>query len=227
MLVDKIIELKRSLMESSSLVENMVDKAIKGLLEKDMALLAEVIEQDEPKANTAEINLDEMCTTLIAQFEPKAKDLRTILMVSRMNNDLERMGDHAVNISHAAQFLIERPPVKPLLDIPRMAQVTVQMLKDAVNAFIDENPGLAKAVCERDQVVDDLRNQVLRELITYMTADPTTIERSMALIRVASNLERVADLSTNMCEDIIFMVAGRVIKHHKEEGGVKSDMKKK
>jgi len=223
MLPEKIVALEKRLMEFSGLVESMVEKAIRGLLEKDKSLLREVIDKDEPQANSAEIEMDEMCTNLIAQFEPRAKDLRTILMALKMSNDLERMGDHAVNISYAAQFLIERPPVKPLIDIPRMAHVTTQMLKDSVTAFVNEDAVMAKSVCERDHIVDDLRNQLFRELITYMTSDSTTIERSMALIRVASNLERIADLSTNMCEEIIFIVEGRVIKHHKEEGGEKKE----
>jgi len=134
-----------------------------------------------------------------------------------MNNDLERMGDHAVNIAESSLFLIERPPVKPLIDIPNMAKVTMEMLRNSINSFINENAKLAKTVCERDYIVDGLRDQILRELITFMSSDPSTIERSIHLMRISSNLERIADLSTNICEDVIFMVEGRVIKHHKEK----------
>jgi len=217
MLEEKLVALKRELMGYTGLVEGMVEKAIKGLLQKDRDLLVEVIERDEPKANKVEIELDELCTTLIAQYEPKAKNLRTILMILKMNNDLERMADHAVNIAQAAQFLTERPVVKPWIDVPRMADVAIGMLKDSVAAFINEDAKLAKGVCLRDDTVDGLRNQLLRELITFMTSDPTTIERSLQLIRISSNLERIADLSTNMCEDVIFMAEGTVIKHHEEE----------
>jgi len=217
MLEDKINSLKRELMEYAGLVESMVEKAIRGLLQKQRELLTQVIEEDEPKANDREIQLDELCISLIAQYQPEAKNLRTILMILRMNNDLERMADHAVNISQAGLFLIERPPVKPWLDIPRMADVTVKMVKDSVTAFIDEDPELAKKVCERDSTVDALRDQVLRELITFMTSDPATIERSLQVMRASTNLERIADLSTNICEDVIFMTQGKVIKHHKGE----------
>jgi len=217
MFAQSMRELKKELMEFSSLVEKMVQKTTQGLLRKEKALLIEVIEEDEPRANEAEISMDEMCTNLIAQFQPRAKDLRTILMIMKMSNDLERMGDHAVNLSHAAQYLIERPPVKPWIDVPRMAELTIQMLRDSVTAFIEENAALANSVCERDSTVDAIRNQLMRELITYMVSDPGTIERSLALIRVATNLERIADLSTNICEDVIFMVDGKVIKHHKDE----------
>jgi len=156
---------------------------------------------------------------MIAQYEPRAKDLRTILMVMKMNNDLERVGDHAVNIAECSLFLIERPSLKPLLDIPRMAEESVGMLKDSIEAFIKEDSLLAAMVCERDNIVDNLGQQILRELITFMGADSTTIERSMRLLNIARNLERIGDLSTNISEDVIFMVEGRVIKHHRDQEG--------
>jgi len=217
MLEEKIAQLKGRLVEYASLIERMIEKSIKGLLKNENEPLSEVMEQDEGRANNFEIELDQLCTALIAQYQPEAKDLRTILMVLKMNNDLERMGDHAVNICESGLFLIERPLVKPLIDIPRMAEVATKMLKDSIDSFVEENANLAKNVCERDSVVDGLRDQILRELITFMTSDPSTIDRSLHLMRVARNLERIADLSTNICEDVIFMVEGRVIKHHKGE----------
>jgi phosphate transport system protein len=195
----------------------MIEKSIRGLIIKDKVLLNEVVEKDEHRANTLEIELGGVCTNLIAQYQPAAKDLRTILMALMINNDLERLGDHAVNIAKSSLFLIEIPQVKPLIDIPRMAEEAIAMLKDSIDSFIHEDAKLVKNVCERDNIVDTLRDQILRELITYMTSDPTTIERSLHLIRISSNLERIADLSTNICEDVIFMVEGKIIKHHKEE----------
>ncbi len=214
---ERINELKQRLTEFATLIENMIVKSTDGLLKKKRNLLLEVMEKDEPKANDFEIEIDEICTNLIAQFAPKAVDLRTILMVMQMNNDLERMGDLAVNICQSSIFLIERPLVKPLIDIPRMAQETISILKDSIDSFIKEDVSLAKHVCERDDVIDNLRDQILRELVTFMTSDPTTVERSIHLMRISNNLERIADLSTNICEDVIFMVNGRVIKHHKDE----------
>ena len=219
MLEEKMIALRKELIESATHVEGMIDKSITGLMRKDSTLLTEVIEKDEPKANDSEITIEELCTTMIAQYEPRAKDLRTILMVMKMNNDLERVGDHAVNIAECSLFLIERPSLKPLLDIPRMAEESVGMLKDAIEAFIKEDALLAAMVCERDNIVDNLGQQILRELITFMGADPTTIERSMRLLNIARNLERIGDLSTNISEDVIFMVEGRVIKHHRDQEG--------
>lgn len=214
---EKIMELKKKLTEYATLIENMIENSIKGLLNKNKDLLSEVIKQDEPKANDFEIELDELCTNLIAQFEPKAKDLRTILMILQMNNDLERMGDLAENICQCGLFLIERPEVKPLIDIPKMAQEAIRMLKDSIDAFIREDAKLAKSVCERDNIVDGLRDQILMELVDIMSSNPSAIERSLQLMNISRSLERIADLSTNVCEDVIFMVSGKVIKHHRNE----------
>ena len=217
MLEEKLAALKKELIEFAAHVETMIEKSIKGLMRKDRALLEAVVNTDEPKANSWEIGLDELGTNLIAQFQPRARDLRTALMILKMVGHLERMGDHAVNIAESALYLIERPSVKPLLDTPRMAEEVVGMVKDSLQSFIDGDAKLATAVCERDDFVDGLANQILRELITYMSADPSTIERALHLLDISGNLERIADLSTNIGEEVIFMVEGRVIKHHHED----------
>ncbi|HOK56188.1 MAG TPA: phosphate signaling complex protein PhoU [bacterium] len=217
MLEDKLKILKQKIIEFSLLIEKMIDKSIKGIINKNGIDLKEVIEKLEPIANKFEIEIDELCAEIIAQYEPKAKNLRIVLMILKINNDLERIGDHAVNISESGLFLIEKPDVKPLIDIPRMADETIKMVKDSINSFIEENEKLARDVCKRDDIVDNLKDQITRELITYMIADYTTIERSLHLIRIAQNLERIADLSTNISEDVIFMTEGKIIKHHIEE----------
>ncbi|KPK62541.1 hypothetical protein AMJ83_10525 [candidate division WOR_3 bacterium SM23_42] len=217
LLDEKINTLKKTLIAYAELIQSMVEKSIKGLLEKNETLLKQVIEKDEPRANDYEIEIDEICTTLIVTLQPKAIDLRTILMIMKMNNDLERIGDHAVNISQSAFTLIDQPLVKPLIDIPRMADEAKHMINDAITSFINKDSHLAKTVCERDSVVDSLRNQIIRELITYMITDASTIERALHLLNISKNLERIADLSTNICEDVIFLVDARVIKHHHEE----------
>jgi phosphate transport system protein len=211
----KIEEVKEKLIEFSEIVKGMLKKSIKGLVERDEKHLKEVIEEDEIKCNDLEIEIDEMCIHIIAQFEPRAKHLRTIFLALKMNNDLERMGDHAVNISQSGLFLISKPQVKPLLDIPRMAEEVSKMLEDSLKSFVNEDAALAKSVCERDDIIDDYRDQIVRELITYMVSDPSTIERALHLIRISGNLERIADLTTNICEDVIFMVKGELMKHHK------------
>ena len=207
--------LGKQLLESASLVKGMIQKSIRGLTQREKEVLLEVIEQDEPRENELEIAIEEACIQQIACYQPQAKDLRTIMMVMKMNNDLERMGDEAVNISESALFLLEKPEVKPLIDIPRMAEEATKMIEDSLKSFINEDIQLAQNVCERDDVVDGLRDQILRELITFMAADPTVIEPSIRLIRISRSLERIADLSTNICEDVIYMAEGRVIKHGK------------
>jgi phosphate transport system protein len=217
MLKERIVELKKNLTEFASLIENILEKSLKGLLRREKELLSGVIERDEPKTNDLEIEIEEQCISLLAQYQPEAKDLRTILMILKMNNDLERMGDHAVNICESALYLIERPEVKPLLDLPRMAEETKTMVRDSITAFINEDTKLAQSVCERDNTIDNLREQTIRELITYMTSDATTIERSLHLMRISHNFERIADLATNICEDVIYIVEGHIIKHRHED----------
>lgn len=217
MLEEKIKNSKQKIIEFGLLIEEMIEKSIKGLVNKNEELLREVIDKLEPVANNFEIEIDELCTEIIAQYSPKAKNLRTVLTILKINNDLERIGDHAVNISQSGLFLIARPDVKPLIDIPRMATETNKMIKDSISAFINEDHQLAREVCKRDDIVDNLKDQIVRELITYMTTDYNTIERSIHLLRIAQNLERVADLSTNISEDVIFMTEGKIIKHHIEE----------
>ncbi|HBU70304.1 MAG TPA: phosphate transport system regulatory protein PhoU [Elusimicrobia bacterium] len=217
MLDEKLIELKKEIVEYATLVEKMVKKSLEGLLLKDRQALLEVMQKDEPRVNAYEIDIDELCTNLIAQYQPRAKNLRIILMVLKMSNDLERMGDHAVNIVESALFLSERPDVKPLVDIPKMGELVTKMLSDGINSFVNEDAELAKSVCKSDNLVDDLKDKVFLELSRIMGQDPSTIERSLHLLRISGNLERIADLSTNLCEDVMFVVEGRVIKHHREE----------
>lgn len=213
----KLIDAKKELVEYATLVEGMIEHSIKGLKEKDVQVLTKVIEKDEPRANELEIDMNERCISLIARHQPAGKALRTILMLLNISNTLERMGDHAVTICESALFLIEKPPVKPLIDIPRMAQIVIEMLKNTISAFVNEDAELTQKVCQMDNTVDALRDQILRELITFMASDPTTIERSLQLMKISSNLERIADLSTNICEDIVYIVKGKIIKHHFEE----------
>jgi phosphate transport system protein len=217
MVEEKIADLRKTLIGYAILVEKMIDESIQGLMRLDKELLHKVIEKREKRANETEILIDEMCTTIIAQFGPKAKDLRTVLMILKINNDLERIADHAVNTAESGLFLITQPLVKPLLDIPRMAEAAIGMLRDAVGAFINEDPDLAVSVGDRDNFIDGLASQILRELITYMIADPSTIERALHLLKIARNLERTADLSTNIAEDVIYITQGKIVKHQPQQ----------
>lgn len=217
MLEQKITELKEKLFIMASLVESMLEKSVNSIVNKDEELAREVINKDEPKANDLEIKIEDSGVKLIALYQPEASFLRVIIAIIKINNDLERIGDHAVNIAERALFLIPRPLVKPLIDLPRMGKTTREMLKESLDSFARGDANLAISVCKEDKEVDSLRDQIVRELITYMISDPSTIERSIQLISIARNLERVADLATNIAEDVVFTVKGEVIKHHRGE----------
>lgn len=214
MIEQEINALKESIVSYASFASRMIEESVAGLLEKDENMLQKVITEYETKANNLEIEIDETCVGLIAKYEPRARNLRTTLMIMKINNDLERIGDEAVNIAESGLFLIKRPAVKKLIDIPRMAEISMGMLKDSITAFLNGDAALAREICTRDDLVDNLRDQVTRELVTYMISDSSTIERALQLMRIARSLERVADLSTNFCEDVVFMAEGTIIKHH-------------
>jgi len=208
--------LKKLITEMAISVREMIALAVGGLREKDPASLARVQEL-EKEVNAREVAIDDAAVKFIALFQPSAGDLRAAMMIMRMNSNLERMGDHAYNIARDAEFLVAQPQIKPLIDIPRMADIAMGMMGDIMVALREEDPDIARSVCKRDDEVDDLRDQVIRELLVFMMSDPGTIERAMKLIEVAQNLERIGDLTTNLGEDIVYMTTGRIIKHHIEE----------
>ncbi len=199
MLPQKMVELKRHLLEDATLVEDMIAKSIKGLAEKNEVLLLEVMNTEEPKANDYDREIDEMCVELIAQYEPVARDLRMVIMIVKMNKDLERIADHAVNVCESALFLISKPGL-PLEDLKLMGENAVRMLKDAINAFVNENVQLASAVLERDNIVDSAGDKILKELTELMRIHKDAIPRALHIMRIAHNLERIADLATNIAE---------------------------
>lgn len=205
--------LKRKLLEMAAEAEEMVFKSIKALKDKNMLLSEEVIKSDK-RVNDMEIEIDQYCTRIVALYQPEAEDLRTVLMMMKINSDLERLGDHAVNIAEQSNYLADKPSVKPLIDIPRMAEIAITMVRQSLDAFVNKDDELAVEVCKKDDEVDDLYNQVIRELIVYMAQDPTTIERCLSLIMIGRDLERVADLATNIAEDTYYIVRGRILKHH-------------
>ncbi len=213
---EELKEVKVNLLEMADLTIESIGKAIRALKERDISLANEIFQIDR-RIDQYEIEIEEKCIELIALRQPVSMDLRFLIGAIKINNDLERMGDHAVNIAQCVIALVDKPHVKPLIDIPKMARLAKDMLKDSINSFIENNAVLAKKVCERDDRVDQLRDQVFRELLTYMMSDPSTIPRAMELILVSRNLERIADLSTNICEEVIYIAQARVIKHHAEE----------
>lgn len=206
--------LEEDLFHMVSLVEDMIDKSVDSLVRKDKKIAQEVINTDE-QVNELEVKLDDSCIRLLALYQPQAGELRRITMAMKINNDLERMGDHAVNIAERALWLSSRPQVKPLIDLPRMAKKSIQMVRGSITAFVNSDAEAAIEVCKKDDEVDALEDQIFRELLTYMASNPATIERAIRLIFIARNLERLADLATNVSEDVVFIIQGESIKHHK------------
>jgi phosphate transport system protein len=179
--------------------------------------MASEVKEIDHRIDRFEIAIEDQCIELIARHQPVGTDLRFLIGVIKMNNDLERMGDHAVNITGSVAFLIEQPRIKPVSNIWSMVVEVKKMLNDSVKSFMNNDAEMAQQVCERDNVVDEMRDETIRILLTYMLEQPDKIGSAIPLLLVAKNLERIADLATNICEDVIYIAQARVIKHHAEE----------
>jgi len=214
---EELKSLKEKLLEMAARAEEQIALSVRGLKDRDERLACQVLKREEA-INILDVEVDEMAMRLLALRQPMATDLRFITSAMKIGSDLERIGDLAVNIAERTMDLLKHPQLKPLIDIPRMAELAQEMVRDALNAFINGDDKLAKDVCERDDRVDQLNEQVFRELLTFMMADATTIPRAVDLILVGRHLERIADHATNIGENVIYMVRGRTIKHHMEEG---------
>jgi phosphate transport system protein len=214
---EELKSLKERLLEMAARAEEQIALAVRGLADRQEKLACQVLER-EAAVNLLDIEIDGMCMRLLALRQPLATDLRFITSAMKISGDLERIGDLAVNIAERTIDLLKQPELKPLIDIPRMAEMAQDMVRDALNAFIQGDEALARDVCLRDDKVDQLNDQVFRELLTYMMQDPGTIARAVDLILVGRHLERIADHATNIGEDVIYMVKGKTIKHHVEEG---------
>lgn len=206
-------KLKKMLFEMATFVEEMIAKSVKALEENNM-ILAEEVKKSDDKVNEMEIEIDNQCIRILALYHPEAEDLRTVTMIMKINNDLERIGDHAVNIAEMTLYLADKPPVKPLIDIPKMGEKAIEMLQESLDSFVNKDAELAVEVCKKDDEVDALEPQIVRELVTYMISDPKTIDRALTLILIARALERVADLATNIAEDAYYIASGKILKHH-------------
>jgi phosphate transport system protein len=215
---EELEQLKRRLLEMGGLAEEHVRLAVKGLVDRDQALIDRMLVEDEP-INRLHIEIDNRCFTLLALFQPMAADLRTIVAAVKINTDLERVGDLAVNIAEAGRRYSSHPPVKKLIDIPRMANIAQTMLRDALDAFVRQDLALAQHVLNEDDRLDSLKTQIFRELLTYMLQDPSTIEPALDLILVSRHLERIGDHATNVAEDVIFIVSARDVRHHAGDAG--------
>ena len=205
-------ELKKKLIHMAAVAESMIEHAIKELVLRNEHL-ADKVPQREQELNRLQIEIDELVLTLLATRQPVAGDLRFILSASKINSELERIGDLVVNVTQCVHTLVQAPPLKPLIDIPRMAELTRKMVRESLKSFVGRDAAAAQQVILADDEVDALKDQVLRELLTYMMADPQTIERGLALILISRHLERMADHATNIAEDVIYMIQGRDVRH--------------
>jgi phosphate transport system protein len=210
---EELDELKQRLLFMGGLAEERVRLAMRALVEGDRALVAEVARGDHA-INVMQLEIDDRCFKLLALYQPMAVDLRAIVAAVKINSDLERVGDLAVNIAEAAARYIVHPRVKALIDLPRMGAIAQQMLREALDAFVSQNIAAAHAVLKQDDVLDALKNQIFRELLTYMLGDTCTIEPGIDLILVSRHLERIGDHATNIAEDVIFIVEARDVRHH-------------
>ena len=205
-------ELKERLLWMGSLAERAVHQAVQGLLGADEAVARRVLEE-EAAINEMQIEIDDRVVRLLALQQLMAADLRFVLAVSRINADLERIGDQGVNIAESALRLVRHPQVKPYVDMPRLGELAEGMVRDALNAVVRRDLELAKNVLARDDQVDNLRDQIFRELLTYMMENSSVVYPAFELILVAKNLERIGDHATNIAEDVIYIVAGRDVRH--------------
>ena len=208
--------LKSRLLEMGGLAEQRVRRAVQGLAEREHDLIESVLIGDEP-INALQLEIDDRCLKLLALHQPMATDLRAVMAAVKINTDLERVGDLAVNIAEAAKRYAMHPPVKKLIDIPKMADLAQAMLRDALDSYVKRDMALARQVLHQDDSLDALKTQIFRELLSFMLKDPSTSEAALDLILVSRHLERIGDHATNIAEDVIFMVSARDVRHNAPE----------
>ena len=212
---EELDELQKRLLEMAGLVESAIHQSIEALVNRDERAAKEVLWK-EALINQKDIEIDEFATRLLALYQPMARDMRFLTAVIKMNGDLERMGDLAVNITQRALSLMQEPSVKPLIDIPRLAGLAEGMVRNSLDALVNRDEVLARNVLLRDDEVDSLRDAVYEELVTFMQEERTTIPRAVDLMFIAHNLERIADHATNIAEDVLFLMKGIDVRHHAE-----------
>ena len=216
---EELQQLKTRLLEMGGLAEDRVRSVVQALVDRNGAIVDRVLVGDGP-INQLHIEIDSRCFKLLALHQPMAVDLRAIVSAVKINTDLERVGDLAINIAEAVKRYMRHPPVKELIDIPRMADIAQRMLRDALDAYVRRDTALAHAVLNEDDALDALKTQVFRELLTYMLSDPATIEPALDLILVSRHLERIGDHATNVAEDVMYLVDAELVRHR---WGLKSD----
>ena len=209
---EELESLKQTLLAMGGLVEEQIRQVMRALVERDDALAQSVVERDQ-QVNAYDVEVDETCVNLLALHQPTAGDLRFITTAMKIVTDLERMGDQAVNIAQRVLELNQEPQLKPYIDLPRMAEKAQRMVKESLDAFVARDTELARRVCAEDSEVDAHKEQIFRELLTFMMEDPRTIPRAIRLILISRFLERLADHATNIAEMVIYLVDAKMVRH--------------
>jgi phosphate transport system protein len=209
---EELEALKQTLLAMGGLVEDQIRRAMRALLERDDVIAQDVIDRDR-QVNTYDVEVDEQCVNLLALHQPAAGDLRFITTAMKIVTDLERIGDQADSIAQRALELNREPQLKPYIDLPRMADKAQRMVKESLDAFVARDTALARQVCGEDAEVDALKEQIFRELLTFMMEDPRTVSRAIRVILISRFMERVADHATNIAEMVIYLVEGKMVRH--------------
>ena len=209
---EELEALKQTLLAMGGLVEDQIRRVMRALIERDDVMAQEVIERDR-QVNTYDVEVDEQCVSLLALHQPAAGDLRFITTAMKIVTDLERIGDQAVNIAQRVLELNREPQLKPYIDLPRMAEKAQRMVKESLDAFVARDTALARQVCGEDAEVDALKEQIFRELLTFMMEDPRTVSRAIRVILISRFMERVADHATNIAEMVVYLVEGKMVRH--------------
>lgn len=208
----RLKEIRERLLKMAEISENMIDKAVKAIVEHNPEYL-DYVQENENIIDNMEVENESLIITTIARYQPEAKYLRMLAMDLFVNRDLERIADHAENIREHAISILQKPKLKEYVDLPQMAELAVNMVKDAIKAFSEMNTELARDVIKRDDKIDAYEEQIIRELYTYMVEDPSTIKVALRLIDVVKNIERVADIATNLAEEVVYMKEGKMLRH--------------
>ena len=223
---EELGELKTKLLRMAGLAENQIDKALTALVTRDSTLARQVIERDH-QVNALDVEIDEDSIRLLALHQPAARDLRLVTTAMKLATELERISDLAENVCERSIELNEEPQLKPYIDIPRMGNLARLMVKESIDAFVKEDAALARKVLTDDDFVDDLMEQLFRELLSYMIEDPQTITRAIRLSFVAKSLERIADHATNIAELVVYLVEGKIIRHTTQPGSSRNGLTQK
>ncbi|HLG23086.1 MAG TPA: phosphate signaling complex protein PhoU [Candidatus Manganitrophaceae bacterium] len=213
---EELTRLKERILKMGALVEAQIAASIKALVERDVPLARQTIQNDH-LVNAMDVEIDEECIRLLALYQPAARDLRFITTAMKITTDLERMSDLSEDICERAIELSEEPLLKPYIDIPRMAEAAQKMVRETLDAFVNQDAPLARKVCAEDRFIDDLTQQIFRELLSYMAEDPATISRAIRISFIAKYIERIGDHATNIAEMVVYLVEGKIIRHTKIE----------